>query len=66
MTHYAGLDVSLEETAVCIIDETGRIVTEARVASEPLALVAFLTGLGRAIERIGLRRARYRPGCTRE
>src|SRR5919202_6965854 len=54
MTHYAGLDVSLEETAVCIIDEAGGIVTEARVASEPAALVAFITGLGLAVERIGL------------
>ena len=54
MTHYAGLDVSLEETAVCILDEAGGIVTEARVASEPEALVAFITGLGLAVERIGL------------
>ena len=35
MTHYAGLDVSLEETAICVIDNTGRIVKETRAASEP-------------------------------
>jgi predicted NBD/HSP70 family sugar kinase len=39
--YFAGLDVSLEETAICIIDETGSIVREARVVSEPDALVSF-------------------------
>jgi predicted NBD/HSP70 family sugar kinase len=32
MNYYAGMDVSLEETAICIVDETGRIVKEARAA----------------------------------
>ena len=41
VSYFAGLDESLEETAVCVVDETGRIVREARVASEPEALVAF-------------------------
>jgi transposase len=52
--HFAGLDVSLEETAICVVDEEGRIVREARVASEPEALVAFFRGLGLALERVGL------------
>ena len=43
MTHYAGLDVSLEETAICVVDGTGRIVREARAASEPEALMATLS-----------------------
>ena len=42
MTHYAGLDVSLEETAICVIDGSGRVVKETRAASEPEALVATL------------------------
>jgi transposase len=37
-----------------VVDEEGRIVREARVASEPEALVAFLRGLGLTLERIGL------------
>ena len=41
MGYFAGLDVSLEETAVCVVDDAGRIVREARVASEPEELVAF-------------------------
>ena len=54
MKHFAGLDVSLEETAICMVDETGTMVREARVSSEPEALVAFFHGLGLVVERIGL------------
>ena len=42
MKHYAGLDVSLEETAICVVDGTGRIVKEMRAPSEPEALVTAL------------------------
>jgi transposase len=42
MEHFDGLDVSVKETSVCIVDETGRIVREAKVASEPDALLAVL------------------------
>ena len=54
MKHYAGLDVSLEETAICVVDETGRIMRELRASSEPEALVAALLSLGLCLERIGL------------
>jgi len=54
MEHYAGIDVSLERSSVCVVDATGRIVREAKVASEPEALVGFLAGLGVALTRIGL------------
>ena len=40
MEHFAGLDVSVNETSICIVDDSGRIVREAKVASEPDALVA--------------------------
>jgi hypothetical protein len=52
--HFAGLDVSLEETAVCVVDEAGTMVREARVPSEPEALVAFCQGPGLVMGRIGL------------
>lgn len=42
MTYYARLDVSLEETAICVVDDAGRIVKELRAASEPGALVVAL------------------------
>lgn len=54
MKYYAGLDVSLEETAICVIDETGEIVKEMRAASEPEAVVATLRTFERPLERIGL------------
>jgi len=52
--YFAGLDVSLEETAICIIDDNGLIVREARIASEPEALVAFFRASGMAMKRVGL------------
>ncbi len=54
MGYFAGLDVSLEETAICVVDETGKIVREARVASEPDALIAFFGECGKKMERVGL------------
>lgn len=46
--------MSLEETAVGVIDGAGRIVKEARLASEPEASVAFFRGPGLAMARMGL------------
>jgi transposase len=54
MEHYAGIDVSLEQSSVCVVDATGRIVREAKVASEPEALGRFFGQLGLPMTRIGL------------
>lgn len=54
MEHYAGIDVSLELSSVCVVDAKGKIVKEAKISSDPVALVTFFRGLGIAIERIGL------------
>lgn len=54
MKLYAGLDVSLEESAVCVIDETGKPVREAKVPSAPAPLVRWFKAQGLAPERIGL------------
>ena len=54
MEYYAGIDVSLESSSICVVDATGRIVREAKVASEPEALTAWCKGLGFDIARIGL------------
>jgi transposase len=51
--HFIGIDVSLESSSLCVVDTTGRIVREAKVASEPEALAGFCRGLGLAITRIG-------------
>ena len=54
MEYFAGLDVSVKETSVCIVDDAGRIVPEARVASEPEALLAVLNNPSYRFRRIGL------------
>jgi hypothetical protein len=39
MEHYACIDVSLESSSICVVDATGRIKREAKIASEPERLV---------------------------
>ena len=54
MDHFGGLDVSVKETSICIVDDTGRIVREVKVASEPEALLQVLGNPIYRFKRIGL------------
>src|SRR6188474_339253 len=54
MDYFAGLDVSVKDTSVCIVDDTGKIVREVKVASEPEALLAVLENPAYHFKRIGL------------
>ena len=54
MDYYAGIDVSLECSSVCVVDGTGKIIREGKVASEPEALIAWFGSLGLGLTRIGL------------
>src|ERR671913_155063 len=54
MTHYAGLDVSLETTAICILDEAGRIVAERKVPTCPEAIATWLGKHASSLERAGM------------
>ena len=54
MDHFGGLDVSVKETSICIVDDTGRIVKEVKVASEPEALLKVLGKPAYRFKRIGL------------
>jgi transposase len=54
MDYFAGLDVSVKETSVCIVDDTGRIVREVKVASEPEGLLHVLMNPAYHFKRIGL------------
>jgi transposase len=54
MDYFAGLDVSVKDTSVCIVDGTGKIVREVKVASEPQALLAVLRNATYCFKRIGL------------
>ena len=54
MDHFGGLDVSVKETSICIVDDRGRIVREVKVASEPQALLKVLGNQAYRFKRIGL------------
>ena len=54
MDHFAGLDVSVKETSVCIVDDVGRLVREVKLASEPEALLRVLANPAYHFKRIGL------------
>ena len=54
MEYFAGLDVSLEETCICIVDSEGRIVVEKRVASQPASIAEALSSAGFTMKRVGL------------
>src|SRR5205807_785259 len=54
MDHYAGIDVSLECSSVCVVEASGKIVREAEIVSEPAALIAWFGSLGFGLARIGL------------
>jgi len=54
MEYYAGIDVSLECSSVCVMDGSGKFVREAKVASEPEVLIGWFGSLGLSLERIGL------------
>jgi transposase len=54
MNHYAGIDVSLEWSKLCVVDTSGKIAREDVAASEPEALIAWFGSLGFEVTRIGL------------
>src|SRR5216684_3805422 len=70
MEHYAGIDVSLESASLCVVDATGRIVREAKVASEPEVLIGWFSRLGleagprRGIPPVARSSPRHRPRQT--
>ena len=54
MTRFAGLDVSVRETSVCVVDEAGKVLAERKVATEPDDLIELLRSIGGDYGRIGL------------
>ena len=54
MEQYAGIDVSLEYSSICIVDARGKVLKEAQTASEPEALIAWFAAQEVAMARIGL------------
>lgn len=54
MKYYVGWDVSMDETAICIVDCDSYIAQEGRAASDPDSIKRFLLGTGLTFARIGL------------
>lgn len=54
MDYYAGIDISLEASSLCLVDATGKTIRETKVASDPDALIDHFASLGFALKRIGL------------
>src|SRR4029077_5678143 len=54
MAHFVGLDVSVNETSVCVVDDAGKVILERKVPTEPDAIIAHLTSLGVTYGRIGI------------
>ena len=54
MGTFVGLDVSLKETSVCILDQEGTRVFEGKVASEPAAIVRLIRKRAHDLARVGL------------
>ncbi|MDH3664924.1 MAG: IS110 family transposase [Alphaproteobacteria bacterium] len=54
MEFYVGMDVSLEETSICVVDGKGEVVSEGTVISEPAAIAAFVKTKAASAKRIGL------------
>ena len=46
MAHFVGLDVSVKETSVCVVDDAGTVILEQKVPTEPADIIALLTSLG--------------------
>jgi transposase len=54
MTTYVGLDVSLDETAICVVDEAGKLLAERKLPSTPEAIAAFIADRAPGVARVGL------------
>ena len=57
--YYIGIDVSMKESALCIVDGKGKIVRETKLPTDPEIIARFIAATGLAIDRIGLE-----SGCT--
>src|SRR5229473_834105 len=54
MAHFVGLDVSVKETSVCVVDDAGKVIWEQKVPTEPADIIALLNSLGVTFGRIGI------------
>ena len=65
MGHFAGLDVSIEETAVCVVDDQGAVVMQCSVPTEPESIARALAPFAATLKRAGHEAGSLSPGCIR-
>ena len=54
MAYFVGLDVSVKETLVCVVDDSGKVISEQKVLTEPDNIITLLTSIGETYARIGI------------
>src|SRR5664279_44784 len=54
MAYFVGLDVSVKETSVCVVDDSGKLISEQKVLTEPDNIITLLTSIGETYARIGI------------
>lgn len=63
MTKYAALDVSMEQTTICVVDENGKKIAEGKVPTDPDAIADWLAGKGGRLQGSGWKPVRWPCGC---
>ena len=66
MKYYCGLDVSLNNTAICVVNHDGDIIRESEVPTEPAAIDQWLKATGFPMERVGLEAGGLTPWLCHE
>ena len=54
MAYFVGLDVSVKETSVCVVDDSSKVISEQKVLTEPDNIITLLTSIGETYARIGI------------
>ncbi len=52
--YFVGLDISLEDTSICVVDESGAIIREGKAETDPVMIGTWLAALDTTFERVGL------------
>jgi len=61
MQLYAGLDVSMDETSICVVDHDGKIIKECKAETEPAAIRSALDGYADRLHRVRLEAQAFSP-----
>jgi hypothetical protein len=64
MDHFAGLDVSVKDTSVCIVDDSGKIIREVKVESDLKHCWRYRGAPPTASSELDWKRDRCRSGCS--